>query len=158
MDMNFPNQIAFRLGLKKIEPQIIHKWIWQQNNTMLVFALKTGSIKIRTQVVNELRITNLRDPAIIRQLIHIIQRDFLELAQKASDLLRPLLPQLNGKVRRSAQDALNKLKDRLRREQNRKIVYRKHQIKNTAKKLFDKGKMKQLERVRQQLKKAIRLW
>ena len=156
--MNFLHQIPFRLGLKQLNTRIIQEWILQQNNAMLVFALKNGSVKIRIQVIDRLRTSNLKDHSLVRQLVHIVQKDFLELAQKAAALLRPILPQLNGKVGKRVRQALNKLKDRIRRDQNRKLVYQNHEIKNHAKKLIDKGKMKQLERVRQQLKKAIRLW
>jgi hypothetical protein len=158
MIMDFLHQIAFRLGLKKLDSRIVHEWIWQQNNAMLVFALKNGSAKIRIQIMDKLPSVNLRDRSLVRQLSHIIQQDFLELAQKAAELLRPLLPQLDGKIRKNVQNALNRLEDRIRREQNRKTVYRKYKVKNNVVKHIDKNKMKQLERVRQQLKKSIRFW
>ena len=151
-------QIPFYLGLRKLDPQVVRTWLWQQDSCMLVFALKSGSAKIRSQVVSQLRSVNPQDRALIRQLTQMVRKDFLGLAQSAAVLLEPILPQLGTVTRRKVQRALDQLRDRIRRDQNRSTVFRQLNADDLPGKLVDKSKMKQLEKVRQQLKKSIRLW
>lgn len=71
--MNFLHQTMIRLGLSRIDNLTVNDWLRSRNSAMLVFALSKGPVKVRRQILYNLRPIEYRDHRMVRTLIRVVR-------------------------------------------------------------------------------------
>lgn len=143
------------LKIYKFSTQNIRSNIHNRNFRILCIGLKRYNSKTRKIILENLKGTKIEEKFLIKRLIKIIKNDFLETAEKALTILKENTTVTEKYAPLFAQ-AQNIYLDRLRRQENKRAFFKTHKPKTNGK-LIDKSKMQQLELVRQQLKKSIRM-
>ena len=139
-----------------VNPISIRSSIINREFVLLSLILKRYRSRDRALVLEHLQTTNISHPALIRQLLRLVRKDFLNNAQVAMRILNECVSM--GRFAQKIREANEVLTERLRRRKNKKQVYTTHKPSIIVDTLVDKSKMKNLERVKQQLKKSIRFY
>lgn len=147
------DRLLLFFGLLRPTPRRIKYWMQVQNISCLRRVLKRGRAKERRSVVRALHshpnLTNSLLPALLNQLRY----HSLELACDTADFLQATYSSYAAPP--EVIEGLLNFSERQTREESRlnSLTWYKSTLYRNG--LIDKGKMKQLERVRQQLKKPI---
>jgi len=145
--------VYFRL--LEFSPDRIRTYLTGKEYRLLSLGLQRYDGRTRRQILKQLMATGVRSKLLFRRLIKIVKNDFLDIAELSLFVLEKS-PLTDSSMEARLKKARTIYQDRRRREYNRKAFFASFTPKLDDK-IFDKSKMKQLERVRQQLKKAIRL-
>ena len=142
--MNLTIKFAINIGLIKIDTQKVKNWIVTENIEMLLFTLRKGWYKERIQAIKGF--VKLGHQPVIAELIRIGREDFEVVAKEAIQAIESLDTTSKYKTEVGNLKHYWKL-----RNQEDKIKRKKRKPEWPDKKV----KMKNLERLRQQLKSSI---
>ena len=142
--MNWTIKFAINIGWVKIDNPKVKKWISDKNVDLLAFTLKKGLYPERIQAIKGL--TKLRDKSIIPELLQIGRSDFEIVAKEAISAIE----QLNTNLKYKSE--VEKLKGYWKIRSQKDKTY---QTKRKVEWIDKQSRMKNLERLKQQLKKPI---
>ncbi len=143
------------MGKKDWSTEKIRSVVSGHQTNLILFILKKGTPTERNEALDLLLSYKVDSPRLMKRLVHIVQSDFLALSQLAMKVLHKneaYHPRLNNRIRK----AVKLLEERLRRTRNKKLTAMSFHAEPHKGVLFDKSKMQNLERLRQQLKKGMR--
>jgi hypothetical protein len=149
------NYILALIGKKEWSTEKIRSAVSGRQVGWILLILKNGTPSQKTLALNLLSNQKVDSPRVMKTLIHIVQADFLDQAQLALEILQKN-KSYHPKLSRQVFESEKILKERKRRTTNRKLTAISFHAKPHKGVIFDKSKMKNLERLRQQLKKGMR--
>ena len=126
----------------------------QQQDFYLSIFLRKADVKTRERILHILLERHYLSSRLCTATIRILKKDSIHNASLAQELLALRIQEFPHFIAKY-QKALAWHQDRLRRRKNTEQFYQNHQVSTSQTMVDKKGKMQNLERVRQQLKKPI---
>ena len=148
------NLLLSYLKLYQFSSQRISICLVNKDFQLINSGLKRYDIKVRRAILNQLKHVKIKDSFLIKTLYKIVETDFLTNASVALQILKKHPEYLSKYKLKKLEKSYN---NRLIAKQNRSAFYQDYKYK-TSGKMIDKSKMEQLELVKQQLKRSIRLY
>ena len=149
------NVILASLRLYKVSAHRIRSSIINHEYRLLNIILRRYRHQDRKIVLQQLTKTNLQHPALVRRLKKIVTKDFMTNAELALKVLNERV--IGHRFQQHIDQANMIFTERMRRRNNKKIHFANNRPQLIVDTLVDKSKMKMLAKVKQQLKKPIRL-
>ncbi|MCI5083965.1 MAG: hypothetical protein MRY78_19865 [Saprospiraceae bacterium] len=149
--------IAYLLSyfrLLKLDSQAIHDCLAQKHYGILSMGLKKYPLQTRRLILKVLNQRSVFDNSLLPALTAIIHKDYLSNAEVAIQILRKHKSAVSMPERKALE---NTFAERQKVANNKKEAYLHYAPKTDTRLLIDKSKMEQLESVKQQLKKSIRM-
>ena len=149
------NRMLIYLRLTKIDTSKINSLLQEEDYDMICLALKRSNHKIRNQLLLKLQTKKfINHHRLKKHLLRIVATDFFSVAQIAIDVLNENVKKDETRICEQANLIFT---ERLRKKKNLEEFYKNHHFKMKRKSLAQ-VEMRQLELVKNQLKKSIRLW
>lgn len=145
------NLILAHFKLYEFNAEQIRINIQAKEYRLIGIGLKNYRNKVRREILHQLKNVIVKENYLHKILLAIVEKGFMKNAALAIDIL-------NKSSTFEEKELANRIYfERLRRKENKTQFHKTFRRKITKDQVLDKSKMKQLERVRQQLKKPINL-
>ena len=145
------------LKLYSFNDATIKEAIQNKHYGLLSIGLKKYNHLVRRKILFHLRNKKFHHPSLFKTVNRIVQFDYINHAELALEIVNQNAAHYLN-LKKEIQFTQSRFEERKRRFQNKRAYFKAFKPRTNIAPTVDKSKMKQLERLKQQLKKSIRLW